>query len=127
MSSKFPEEEEGRGGKGCEEKIEGLTREISRLIGAADEEGRAELRDYAIGLLREETETTRFAEGTPLAVSDGAAFNPLGLAIPLFLVGGVLLPVFPPVGGMLLATALVMAGWGTVWMVLSRSRGAGRK
>jgi hypothetical protein len=119
VSSKLPQDDKGRG---AEEEIEGLTREISELIRSADTRGRAELRDYAISLLQGETETTELAERKPGGGggSGGVGFNPLALAIPFFLMGGFLLPVFPPVGVLLVLAALATAGWGVMWTLLFR-------
>jgi hypothetical protein len=55
-------------------------------------------------------------EGQP----SGSAFNPFGIAIPLTLMGGVMLILFPPVGLMLFATATVMVFWGLASVLFSR-------
>ena len=107
-----PEKEEQS--RELEEKIEGLTKELSGLINTAGTRGREELRDYAVSLLQGDTETL-VAEEPPLVAessSSAAPFNPLALSIPFFLMGGFLLLLFPPVGISLLLFALVMAVWG---------------
>jgi hypothetical protein len=51
----------------------------------------------------------------PGAVHEAAApapFNPLGIGLPLLLVGLALLVLFPPVGLLLLLFAVIMIVWG---------------
>jgi hypothetical protein len=100
-----------------EEHVEGLTEEIARLINTAPAEVRKDLRDFAIGLLREGVEDApRLAPARPA----GTAFNPLGIAIPLLLVGAMVIFLFPPVGLVVFALAGVMLAWGVVASLLSR-------
>lgn len=105
-----------------EERIEGLTREISQLIGTAEAKGREELREYAISLLQGETETGPVVEAVPAAVGSTNPFNPLGVSLPLFLIGGILLFLFPPVGVILLAAAVLMGMWAVLWSLLSHRK-----
>lgn len=104
-----------------EEKIEDLTKELSDLINAAGAKGRDELRDYAVSLLQEETETSVIEEPPPVDATS-SAFNPLALSIPFFLIGCVLLLLFPSVGFFLLLSALVMALWGGLSVLLFRRK-----
>jgi hypothetical protein len=113
---KEPEKEEHS--QELEEKIEGLTKELSGLINAAGTEGRDELRDYAISLLQGETETSVVEEPPPVANSPASSFNPLALAIPFFLIGVFLLLLVPPVGIFLLVVALIMVLWGGLSVLL---------
>lgn len=115
-----PEKEEQS--RELEEKIEGLTKELSGLINAAGTQGREELRDYAVSLLQGETEAI-VAEGSPPleeSSPSAAPFSPLALSIPFFLMGGFLLLLFPPVGISLLLFALVMAVWGGLSALLCK-------
>lgn len=104
-----------------EEKIEDLTKELSGLINAAGTKGRDELRDYAISLLQGETEETTL-NISPQQVADTSppSFNPLALSIPFFLIGFMLLLLFPPVGVFLLLIALMMGIWGALSALIGR-------
>lgn len=117
-----PEREKEEETQALEEKIEGLIREISQLINTAEAKGREELREYAISLLQGETEASSVVEVVPAAVEGANPFNPLGISLPLFLVGGLLLFLFPPVGVILLAAAVLMGMWGVLWSLFSRRR-----
>ena len=101
--------------------IEELTRQIAAVVGRAGVESRQDLRDYAIGLLKEETE---FAEApvAPAEITDASRFNPLAIALLLVLVALPLLLsiVFFPVGLAVLALAAIMGGWGVLATVFSR-------
>ena len=105
-----------------EEKIEDLTREISRLISTAETKGREELREYAISLLQGEIEAGPVVEVVAAALGSTNPFNPLGISIPLFLIGGILLFLFPPVGVILLAAAVVMGVWAVLWSLFFRKQ-----
>jgi hypothetical protein len=50
----------------------------------------------------------------------GTGFNPLAIAIPLSLMGFVMLILFPPVGLTLFATAVVMVFWGLASVLFTR-------
>lgn len=115
-----PEKEEQS--RELEEKIEGLTKELSGLINAAGTQGREELRDYAVSLLQGGTEAIVAEELPPVEESppSAAPFSPLALSIPFFLMGGFLLLLFPPVGISLLLFALVMAVWGGLSALLCK-------
>jgi hypothetical protein len=65
----------------------------------------AELREYALSLLKEETETNKVRNVAPASRRHLAPFNPLALAFPLFLIGGILWLAFPPMGNTLLIAA----------------------
>ena len=98
-------------------RVEGLARELAHTINGAAE-GREQLRDFAIELIRDGvlTESADAAEVRPAV----GGFNPFGVAIPLSLAGALLIILFPPVGLLLFMAALFMAGWGIVAIVLSR-------
>ena len=101
-------------GQDVENTIEDLTKELSRLINEAGTDGREELRDYAVSLLQGETETTQTEEP---AREDSAPpsppFSPVALSIPFLLIGIILLPLFAPIGLLMLLLAIVMGvgGW----------------
>lgn len=109
------------GGAIIEERIEEITREIAGLIGRAPAQSRRDLRDFATGLLRE-----RISEALAPAPPDvreartGSTFSAIGFAIPLFLMGSLLLFLFPPVGLVLLMMAVVMLLWGLVASLIFR-------
>ena len=65
--------------------VEDLTRRLADVVSRAGPEHRQDLREYAIGLLREETE---FAEAPPGEApgARAAPFNPLALGLLLGLV-----------------------------------------
>jgi hypothetical protein len=107
-----------------EDRVENLTRAIATTINEADvperPEIRAELRDFAITLLKESIVP---AEPVAVAAADGeGAFNPLGMGIPLFFAGGVLIFLFPPVGMLLFAASMVMILWGLAVSMVTRRR-----
>ena len=101
-----------------EERIEGITGTVAALINGAAPELRRDLRDLAIGILREDVPEVQ--QPGPAATPSGTSFNPLGMAIPLFLVGGMLLFLFPPVGLVILLFAVVMMVWGVAAAVRFR-------
>ena len=101
-------------GQDVENTIENLTKELSRLINEAGTDGREELRDYAVSLLQGETETTQTEEpGEEDSARPASPFSPVALSIPFLLMGIILLPLFAPVGLMLVLVAVVMGvgGW----------------
>ncbi len=91
------------------------------MVKSAGVDGRKDLRDYAIGLLKEETE---FAEvpPAPVEITDAAKFNPLAIAMLLGLVALPLLLsiVFVPVGLAVLCLAGLMGAWGVLATLFSR-------
>jgi hypothetical protein len=90
------------------------------LINRADPKQREELREYALGLLRDQTETSPVDESTPLEGRTRAPLNTLGLAVLLILIGGVLLFLVPPVGLLLLFTAVLLGVWGGLRVLFTR-------
>lgn len=101
--------------------IEALTKQIAAVVNSAGVEGRGDLRDYAIGLLKEETEFAE-APAAPVEITDAARFNPLAIALLLGLVSLPLLLsiVFAPVGLAVLCLAAVMGVWGILATLFSR-------
>ena len=99
-----------------EARVEVLAREIAETINAGQAEGRENLRDVAINLLREEVHIVE--PPRPPVPADAGSFNPFGIGIPLVLMGGVMVFLFPPVGLLMFAAAAVMIAWGvgtTLW------------
>jgi hypothetical protein len=100
-------------------RVEELTRQLAAVVQSAGVEGRQDLRDYAIGLLKEETEFAE-APSPPVASTNATASNPLGIALLLGLVSLPLLLIFTPVGLTMLAVAIVLGIWGLVLGLLRR-------
>src|SRR3990172_4199028 len=98
-----------------EEKVEGLARAIAEAINEVEIAGqpgvRAELKDFAISVLEDALVPVEPAAVTTVNRAE-ARFNPLGMGIPLFFAGGVLIFLFPPVGAMLFVASAVMVVWG---------------
>ena len=91
--------------------VEELTRQIADVVNTAGAESRQDLREYAIGLLKEETER----DDAPAAKSTqthAGQFSPLAFAILLGLVSLPLLLLFTPLGLGLFGVAVVMGIWG---------------
>jgi len=99
--------------------VEDLTRRLAEVVSRAGPEHRQDLREYAIGLLREETE---FAEAPPAEApgARAAPFNPLALGLLLGLVSLPLLLLFAPFGLVMLTLAGVMVVWGLVDTLVRR-------
>jgi hypothetical protein len=113
--------EEGQTESGAERadhRVERLARELASTINAGSVEHRERLREMAVRLLRDEVilGEAELEAGRP----SGSPFNPFGIAIPLSLMGGVMLILFPPVGLMLFATATVMMFWGLAVVLFTR-------
>jgi hypothetical protein len=104
----------------AEARVEALAREITDTINAGQLEERERLQEVALALLRDEVQLT---EPPPVVVQPPAAgtFNPFGIGIPLILMGGVLVFLFPPVGLLMFAAAAVMIAWGVGATLLGRS------
>ena len=96
-----------------------LARQLAETINAGTVEGRDVLREMAVNLVRDEV---RIMEPVPPAspsASGTGTFNPLGIGIPLILMGGVLVFLFPLVGLLMFAAAAVMIVWGVVATMLA--------
>jgi len=102
-----------------DDEVEDLTRRLAEVVSRAGPEHRQDLREYAIGLLKEETE---FAEAPPVD-SPGARrapFNSLALGLLLGVVSLPLLLLFAPFGLVMLLLAGVMVVWGLVESLVRR-------
>ena len=85
------------------------------MVNTAGVESRQNLREYAIDLLREETE--RDDAASPVASTEKHAttnFSPLAFAILIGLVSLPLVLLFAPLGLGLLGMAVVMGIWGLI-------------
>lgn len=100
--------------------VEELTQRIADVINSAGDENRQDLREYALGLLKEQTEQSD-APSAPSSLTSAQPFSPLPFAILLFLVSLPLVLLFPPLGGGLLVAALLMGAWGLAAILLRRS------
>ena len=107
------EEDRGRDDRSVEDRVHQLAAEIATLIEGARVDSRRDLRDLVSGVLRERVADLE-PVGTAAVPSTSAAFNPLGIGLPLLLVGVVLVFLFPPVGLLVLFFAAVMLVWGLV-------------
>ena len=96
-----------------ESRVEDLTREIVRAINEVDDHPglRAELKDFAIGLLQDAVPAVEAIASEP-APAPAAQFNPLAMGIPLMFAGAVLIFLFPPVGLLLFVASGFMVVWG---------------
>lgn len=102
--------------------VERLARQFEEVVEAVPESEREELRDYAVELLREESEAARQRTTEHAADARKSPLGVLGLALLLVLPGGALLFLLPPVGIVLLFLALGLAGWGILEMMLGKER-----
>ena len=99
-------------------RVEGQARELVETINAGAMEYREQLRETAVLVLRDEVEIAR--PTTPGTAASSQSFNPFAFGIPLLLVGGVMVILFPPVGLLLFAAAAVMMAWGLAAILLTR-------
>jgi hypothetical protein len=101
-----------------EAQVEALAQRIIDVITAAEPSQRPVLRQYALDLLRDGTETVDVQPAAAhRAAGDG---NPLGIALLLGMFSLPMLLLFFPVGLTLLAVAVVLGVWGLVAMVFRR-------
>ena len=92
--------------------VEELTRRIADVVNTAGVESRQNLREYAIDLLREETERDDVAPTASTEKHATTKFSPLAFAILIGLVSLPLVLLFAPLGLGLLGMAVVMGIWG---------------
>jgi len=117
------EREVAENDRALEARVQALAHQIAEAINADPTDGREALRDAAIALLRDEVQTAEIEPplGTPAGAAPAGAFNPFGIGIPLILMGGVMVFLFPPVGLLMFAAAAVMLAWGVGTTLLARS------
>ena len=103
--------------------VEDLSRRIAEVVNSAGPEIRGDLREYAIELLKEETEQSDVAH-EPAEQASPQPFNPLAIALLLCLAALPLLLsiVFAPVGLAVLVIAAFMGVWGVLGIVFRRRR-----
>ena len=100
--------------------MEELTRRIADVVNSAGAESRQNLREYAIDLLKEETERDDAAPVASTQQHATAKFSPLAFAILIGLVSLPLVLLFAPLGLGLLAMAVVMGIWGLIDILVRR-------
>ena len=104
-------------------RVEELARRLVAVVNGASPDQRPGLRDYALELLRDGTESRRRgagARGRRRRRRTRAATNPIGIALLLGILALPALLLFTPVGLVLLAVALVLGIWGVVATLLTR-------
>lgn len=117
--SRKPSKETDR--ESVERRVEALASEIVEFINARPGDERNDLRDLALAVLREEVKSGEPSAESGLKQQErGGAFNPIAMAIPLFLIGAVMIVLFPPVGLLLFGMAGLMVVWGLVASLFSR-------
>ncbi len=99
--------------------IEELARDLAQTISTAPPGQRERLREMAVHLLRDEVEVIQISESAPPAAG---TLNPFAVGLPLLLVGGVMLVMFPPVGLLLFGAAAVTMVWGLASVFLTHSQ-----
>jgi len=103
--------------------VEDLSRRIAEIVNSAGPDARGDLREYAIELLKEETEQSDIAH-EPRGSKGPPPFNPLAIALLLVLAALPLLLsiVFAPVGLAVLVIAAFMGVWGVIATMFRRRR-----
>lgn len=117
VNSEQQADEEARAREG---RVVALVHDIAHTINAGEIEEREFLREFAVNLLRDEVQLSAPTTAAALA-PPAASFNPFGIGIPLFLMGAVLVFLFPPVGLVLFAAAAVVVAWGMGSALFARS------
>jgi len=97
-----------------DQRVEDLARQLADVVNTAGLESRQDLREYAIGLLKEETERDDAPAATPATETHVPQFSPLAFAILIGLVSLPLVLLFPPLGLGLFGMAVVMGIWGLI-------------
>jgi hypothetical protein len=93
--------------------VENLARKIAELVNTAGVENRQDLREYAIELLKEETERDDASTAPPNS-APAQSFSPLALAILVGLASLPLLVLFTPLGMGLFVVAVLLGIWGLI-------------
>ncbi|MFZ1890551.1 MAG: hypothetical protein WAU33_21190 [Candidatus Binataceae bacterium] len=109
--------------------VEDLARELSERLRAMP--NRQEMTDYAVSLLKdsnEEADQADLARDSRIKAGRGDPFNPIAFAIPLLVVGLVLMAtgLLTGMGILVVAIAVVMFAYGLIVPFFSRSGGAGK-
>jgi hypothetical protein len=104
-----------------ERRVEGLAGEIAALINTSSGEERNDLRDLALSIVREEVRTGEEDRGARETERRTAGpFNPIAMAIPMFLIGAVMIVLFPPMGLFLFGVSFLLVGWGVAVSLFAR-------
>ncbi|HLK11806.1 MAG TPA: hypothetical protein VKW76_10530 [Candidatus Binatia bacterium] len=108
-------------------RVEELAHRLAEVVNSADAVDRQELREYALGLVREETEATdATAAPLPATPRHGTGSNAIAMALVLGLAALPLL-LFPPVGLFVLALAVLTGLYGILTVLLPVGRRARSK
>jgi len=94
--------------------VEDLARRLAEVVNTAGPESRQDLREYAIGLLKEETERDDVPAAASTTQTHAPQFSPLAFAILIGLVSLPLVLLFAPLGIALFGMAVVMGMWGLI-------------
>lgn len=105
---------------GREPRIESLARDLARAINRMEASQREALRDAAVAILQDGVAPVEPAPVATPVVASHASFNPFGIAIPLGLVGALLVFLFPPIGLLMFGAAVMMVAWGVIATLVSR-------
>ena len=97
-----------------DQQVEDLARRLAEVVNSAGLESRQDLREYAIGLLKEETERDDAPAAASSTEKHAPQFSPLAFAILIGLVSLPLLLLFAPLGIGLFGMAVVMGIWGLI-------------
>ena len=95
-------------------RVEDLARQLADVVNTAGLESRQDLREYAIGLLKEETERDDVPAAASTTLTHAPQFSPLAFAILIGLVSLPLVLLFAPLGLGLFGMAVVMGIWGLI-------------
>jgi Flp pilus assembly protein TadB len=108
--------------------VEDLARVLSERLRSMP--NRQEMTDYAVSLLKEsneEADQADLARNSQIKAARGDPFNPIAFAIPLLVVGLVLMAtgLLTGMGILVVAIAILMFGYGLIVPLFSRSRKSG--
>jgi len=109
--------------------VEELARELSERLRAMP--NRQEMTDYAVSLLKEsneEADQADLARESKIKLGRGDPFNPIAFAIPLLVVGLVLMAtgLLTGMGILVVVIAIVMFAYGLIVPFFSRGGGSGK-
>jgi hypothetical protein len=106
--------------RASEERVLALAREIAETINAGTVEERDVLREMAVNVVRDGVQEVAPERSASAPASGTGTFNPFGIGIPLILMGGVLVFLFPLVGLLMFGAAAMMIVWGIGATLLAR-------
>jgi len=128
-SYKSPDSREDRGTSGsgkreADERVEELSRRLADVINEAGADSRQDLRQYALDLLKEETEVLDATPVTATRPTAGGGSNAISMALMLGL-ASLPLMLFPGVGLVVLGLAVLIGLWGIASTFLRGARKSG--